>query len=787
MTTKWIVGVALVVATLVAYAPVVRNGFVLYDDPKYVTANGQVRDGLTLHGLRWAWTTGHASNWHPTTWMSHMLDEELFGSNPAGHHLSSLLLHAINTLLLFLLFERMTGSMGRSALVAALFGLHPLHVESVAWVAERKDVLSTFFWFLTTLAYVAWTQSRTPARYVAVVAAFAVGLTAKPMLVTLPFTLLLVDVWPLERSRAGVWPLVREKIPLFALSAASCLVTLFVQRAGGAVGSLDSYPLETRIANALVSIAAYLRKTVWPSDLAVCYPYPRQLPETSSSVAALFVVGLLTALVVRERRRRPYLLGGWLWFLGTLVPVLGLVQVGLQSMADRYTYVPLVGVFVMVAWGLPDVAPRRLAIPAAGVLLAFAATTSAQVRYWRDSKTLFAHALAVTSENSVAEADLGIALGDEGRLDDAVEQFRKSLRIRPGHAPTLRRLGLALDRLGRDNEALEAYNEAVRSEPDFVEARNELGLLLVRRGNLDEAIEQYRAALQQRPDDAATHQNLGKALMQQGKEGDARAELTRALALDPYLAAAHAGLGRLLEVEGKTREAIEHYETAIRIDPDDTTARAYLEEALRRAGGPPAPEGALKSPDQLNDAGVTLARAGRVDEAIDRFREAIVRKPDLVRAHVNLGLALESRGRAEEGAASYRRALELDPNDAEAHASLGAALAATGRYQDAIDHYESALRARARYPEALNNYGSALIAIGRADDACDRLRKAIALRPDYAKAHFNLAVALFTKESHAEAWVEVRVAQRLGFDPPERFLRMLAARMPEPAPTSAPR
>lgn len=795
----WIAAALLVGVTIAVYAAVAGNGFVVYDDPKYVTGNPEVRRGLTLAGLEWAWTTGHASNWHPVTWMSHMLDQDLFGEGPAGQHLTSLFLHAANTLLLFLLLERTTGSIGRSAFVAALFGVHPLHVESVAWISERKDVLSTFFWLLATLAYVRWTRSPSRPRYLLVVFLAALGLASKPMVVTLPFTLLLLDIWPLARLSAGVRALVLEKLPLFALSAASCIVTFLVQRAGGAMGSLDRYTPATRMSNACISVGAYLRKAVWPRDLAVYYPYPTHAPAAWRIAGVIVLVVLVSALALRERRRRPYLLVGWLWFLGTLVPVIGLVQVGIQSMADRYTYVPLTGIFIMVAWGVPDLAARLfekrreslarwLAIPGVAAVLALAGCTWIQVGYWRDSKTLFAHALDVTTDNSIAHADLGIALATEGKFEEAIAHYRESLRIRPGHAPTLHRLGKALKRIGHEDEAAASFNEALRGDPDFADARNDLGLLLAGQGKVQEAIEQFELVLRVQPDDAQAYYNLGQALAQQGHEDDARRHFERALSLDSDFAGAHASLGRLLEAEGKTREAIEHFETAIRIDPADTSARAYLEHALESrnlassTGSMPFDPGTgtPEAPEQLNENGVELARGGRLDEAIEQFRKAIARKPDLTRAHVNLGLALADKGRHADAVASYLKALELDPRNPEAHANLGASLVELGRLPEAISHYEEAIRERARYPEALNNLGSALIATGRVDDACDRLRVAISLRPDYAKAHYNLAVALYTKNSYADAWNEIRTARRLGFTPPERFLGMLAARMPEP-------
>src|SRR5688572_17648286 len=433
----WIPCLLLAALSVFAFWPVLGNGFVEIDDPDYVTDNARVQQGLTPSGLLWAWTTVHAANWHPLTWMSHMLDWELHGPDPMGHHLSSLLLHIASAVVLFLALERATRSPARSAVVAALFAVHPLHVESVAWVAERKDVLSTFFWMLATWAYVRFVEAPGTARYLLVIAAFAVGLTAKPMLVTLPFTLLLLDLWPLSRWKLRdangsggplPWPLLREKVPLFALSIASCAATILAQRSGRAVATLDTFSPASRLGNAALSYATYLWKTLWPSGLSFYYPHSSGLGPWRIGLSAL-VLAAVTAAVFRARSRRPYLLVGWLWFVGTLVPVIGLVQVGSQAMANRYTYVPLVGLFLVAAWGVPDLVeslqqrrgtraegPRGLALPAVVLLLALAVASRAETRHWRDSASLFERALQVSPDNHMAHFGLGLVLSREGKV-----------------------------------------------------------------------------------------------------------------------------------------------------------------------------------------------------------------------------------------------------------------------------------------------------------------------------------------------------------------------------------
>jgi hypothetical protein len=387
--------------TPAVFAPVLRNEFTSYDDRTYVSANRHIQRGLSAEAVRWAFTTTRAANWHPVTWVSHMIDVTVFGLAPGPAHAVNLALHVANVLLLFVFFARTTGAAGRSAVVAALFAVHPLHVESVAWIAERKDVLSTLFWLLATWEYVEYARSRSTGRLALVAFLMALGLLAKPMLVTLPFTLLLLDRWPLGRASAGWKALVVEKLPLFALSIAACVATFLAQQAGGAVASVERFPAPVRVANAIWSYVAYLELTLWPRRLAVFYPHPgSSLPAWKVALAAS-ILAAMTSLAVMLRRSRPYVLTGWLWYVGTLVPVIGLVQVGNQGMADRYTYVPLIGIFVIVAWTAASWGSHTT-IPAVAVVLALAAAARAQVMEWRDTVTVFTHALAVTGPNPTA-------------------------------------------------------------------------------------------------------------------------------------------------------------------------------------------------------------------------------------------------------------------------------------------------------------------------------------------------------------------------------------------------
>lgn len=517
---------ALVLMTFAAYLPVFRAGFVELDDNEYVAENPIVQRGLTADGVAWALTTFHSANWHPLTWISHMADCDIWGNRAAGHHLTNLLLHAASALLLLWFLLRTTGDFWRSWLVAALFAVHPVHVESVAWVSERKDVLSGCFWMLTMIAYAAYAERPRPARYLAVLALFALGLMAKPMLVTLPFVLLLLDVWPLRRT--GSWrSLVVEKIPLILLSAASCVVTVLAQRSIGAVASLEYVSMGARAGNALISCAQYLRSAFWPHDLAVYYPLSHVV--TWRVIGAVILLAGVSAWALRERKNRPYLPVGWLWFLGTLVPVIGLVQVGGQAMADRYTYIPLIGVFVMIAWLIPDSRGWRAA--AVAVVAILAALAHVQAGYWRDSVSLFRHTLAVSGNAPIVNYNLGVALAKQGRNDEAIVEYREALRLFPGYVEAHSNMGDALYAIGDLTGAIEQYREAIALNPELAAPRGGLGVALAVRGHVAEAVPHLQKAVELEPRNVEYQCNLARALMDVGRFGEAASRYREALSL----------------------------------------------------------------------------------------------------------------------------------------------------------------------------------------------------------------------------------------------------------------
>jgi len=540
---KLIVSLFLTIITLATFWQVQNHEFVIYDDYEYITGNSHAQAGLTFDGIVWAFTTTHVSNWHPLTWLSHMLDCHLYGLNPKGHHFNNVLLHIASTLLLFLVLERMTGALWRSSFVAALFALHPLHVESVAWVASRKDVLSTFFWMLTVLAYVRYVEQPGLNRYLLVLLFFALGLMSKPMLVTLPFVLLLLDYWPLGRFQFGQsvgdsnpktqeavnlryhrWiglHLIWEKVPFFVFAAVSSLVTLQSQL--GSTASFEVLPLRFRIANALVSYASYIGKMLWPHHLTVLYPHPIDTLPMWQVVGACILLMCISFLVIRQAQQRPYLVVGWLWYLGTLVPVIGLVQVGVQAMADRYTYVPLIGLFMLIVWAGPDLMAKwrhlRIALTvSAGILLSALMISSwIQVQYWKNSIMLFNHALDVTSHNYIAHFHLGNALTQQGKLKLAITHYSEALRIKPDYAHAHNNLGNALAEQGKLNLAITHYSEALRIKPDYAHAHYDLGNALAEQGKLNLAITHYSEALRINPDFMEAQHNLKVTLHRMGK------------------------------------------------------------------------------------------------------------------------------------------------------------------------------------------------------------------------------------------------------------------------------
>jgi tetratricopeptide (TPR) repeat protein len=567
----------LAAAVFLTYSRVLHFDFVTFDDPEYVTANPHVQAGLSLAGVAWAFGSAAAGSWFPLTWLSHMLDCELFGLASGWHHFTNVWIHALSTLLWFAMLKRITGARWKSALVAFLFGLHPLHVESVAWVCERKDVLSALFWVLTLWAYAGYVGRPGRGRYVLTLFLFCLGLMAKPMLVSLPIVLLLLDRWPFRR---GVQIL--EKLPFFAASAAVSVVTYLVHRSAGALASFEVVPVTARFENALISYAVYILKMVWPVNLAVFYPYSQGSLVAPAVIAGIAIV-TVTILVIRVLPRWPYLAVGWLWYLVTLLPVIGLVQAGAQARADRFTYIPMIGVSIALVWGATEALEAwphiRLAL-AAAVCSVCLVLTWLQVGYWRDSISLYQHAIDVTSDNYVARFNLASVLEARGNSAEAVAQLRETVRIRPYFATAHAELGQLLAGQGQPEEALGELQAAVRLKPDSADAHFRLGSVLGTLGRAGDAAEEFSQAIRLQPENADAHYNLGIALAQGDKLPEAAREFSATVGLRPDDVDARFNLGITLARLGRLDEAITQLSEAVRIRPNFTEARQALEDAM---------------------------------------------------------------------------------------------------------------------------------------------------------------------------------------------------------------
>jgi len=713
-----IICLILVIAILVVYWQVGNHEFIMFDDDLYVTENPNVQAGLSLKSVKWAFTVTHAHNWHPLTWLSHMLDCQIYGLNPGGHHLTNVILHILNSILLFLIFRRMTGALWKSAFVAALFALHPLHVESVAWVAERKDVLSTFFWMLTMGAYVLYVENPGIKRYLLTVLFFALGLMAKPMLVTLPFVLLLLDYWPLGRfhirhvddsqhtedvSRKDtrrnkgkprnavenavqadknttsnyrwslLFPLLWEKIPFFILAAVSSVVTVYAQQE--IIKTLELYPLGTRISNALVSYVTYMGKMLVPTNLGIFYPYAGNILTIWQIGGSILLLAGITVLVILAVRR-PYLTVGWLWYLGTLVPVIGLVQVGLQSMADRYTYIPLIGIFIIISWGAPDFLAKMryrktvLAVSTGVLVLTLMTMAVGQVKSWRSDITLFKHATEVTRNNWLAHYNLGIALQEQNKVDEAIAHYAKALKIKPHYSKAHCNMGNALQKQGKIDEAIAHYYSALKIMPDYAKALYNLGVALQEQGKIDEAIAHYYSALKIKPDHASAHYNLGNALATQGR-------------LD---------------------EAISHYSEALRINPDDDDTRANIQ--------------------------VLLTVLKETDKDIKRLKELLENNPGDPGLHYILGNQYYKRRDFEKSIYQYQKALSIQPNAVPVLNNLAIVYMAKRDYEKAVSVF------------------------GRIAD----------LQPDNASVYYNIACVYSIQNKTKESLDLLKMAIEKGYD-----------------------
>jgi tetratricopeptide (TPR) repeat protein len=656
--SKLLVCLCLTLVTVAIYAPVYHYQFVNLDDGKYIAEDADVVRGFTFEGLGRAFTHFHFCNWHPVTTLSQMLDCQLWGLDAGGHHLTNVFFHTANAVLLFLVLGNMTGATWRSALVAALFAWHPLHVESVAWISDRKDLLSAFFLMLTLGAYTWYVRRPQWHSYLLALTCYTLGLMSKATLVPLPLLLLLLDYWPLGRLRFGgstglsretprpLPVLIREKLPFFALAGVFSVVASFAQQSGGALSSLEKLSFSNRLANALLNYVVYILRTLWPTDLAIPYPIHLDLPLWKVLGSGLVIV-LTTTLIVRARRRSAFLAVGWFWYLIALLPVIGLVQVGMQTMADRYTYVPSVGIFIAVVWGMGEALtrwrlPKTPAALGTGLVLAGCVIlTRSQLSYWQDSETLLRHAIAATENNAFACYNLGCYLESKDQVALAMENYRWAIQINPNYAKALNNLGKLLATEGRVDEAMEYYHRALYFDPEHVSALNNLGAALADKRQFTEAMAMYEKALR----------------------------------LDPGFVPARYNLGIALEAKGRWEEAIVQYTEALRAKPDYWQAH--------------------------NNLGYVLMLHGRMDEAVRHYTESLRLNANQPNIHFNLGNALAMQRQYAEAVMQFAECLKLSPNYAPAHKNLGMALARLGRREEAVSHLQEAIRLKPDYEEAI--------------------------------------------------------------------------------------
>jgi protein O-mannosyl-transferase len=658
---KKVICILLSLLVLGIYWKVQYHEFINYDDGRYIIENKHVKSGLSKENFIWAFTQVHSANWHPVTWLSHMLDSHFYGLNPNGHHLSSLGFHIANSLLLFLLLCRMTGEIWKSCFVASLFAFHPINIESVAWASERKSVLSTFFLLLTMWAYINYVQKKNFARYSIVLLFFILGLMSKPMLVTLPFVFLLLDYWPLNRfkiSLSNTLPSTKvvshiknnllnlffEKIPLLILVAGSCVITLIAQKSWGAVVSLENVSLVSRISNALVSYLKYLEKMAWPTNFSIFYPYPENGFVLWEVLMSGLVLITITFISIRLIKKAPYLVVGWFWYLGTLIPVIGLVQVGQQAMADRYAYVPLIGIFIIIAWGLPELLKnylfrKKLLIFLTGIYFSILMTLCwTQLQYWKSSIKIFQHAINVTERKYPSFVgvynNLGVVLISQMKFEEATVNLKKAVELQPNYPESYNNLGYALSELKRFSEADIQYKQAIRLKPDYAEAHNNLANSLSKKSSFNKAIIHYKKAIQYKPDFSEAHFNLGVTLNKSNHSEKAIPHLEEAIRLEPNFFQAHLTLGNILTLNNNFERAIYHLETTIKLNPNNAIAH--------------------------NSLGSIFGQQKKFKKSITYFKTSLKINPFYKEAHQNLGIALAAMGFSKQSAHHLKIANEIE-------------------------------------------------------------------------------------------------------------------------------
>ena len=726
-TMKMVIFIFLVVATFTVYLQVKNHEFIDYDTKALISQNFNIQSGLSKESIAWSFTINKAhGSWEPITWVSHILGYQFFGSSPKSHHLINLFFHITNAVLLFIVLLKMTGALWKSGFVACVFALHPINVESVAWLMERNMLLCTLFWLLTMLVYIQYTDKPNISRYSLVIIFFTLGLMSKSMIVTLPFVLLMMDYWPLKRfqfiqnrhndrfeinyliDRSKVFQLVLEKIPLFILSLGLSLAILNLAEGYEGTENMAIVSFFGRLNNGVVSYLEYLGNTLWPKGLAVLYPHPLNTLATWKGILCGIALVSITFFSIRLFKKFPYFAFGWFWYLGVLLPAIGIVaQVGGElAMADRYAYIPLIGIYIIIAWGFPDLLAKWrhkekiLSISVGIIIFLLTATTWVQLSYWKNSIDLFERAISVANNK--------------------YPNFKN-----PNHALLYNHLGMAFFAMGKFEESTSPYKVAIKISPNLAMAHTNLGISHFSMGNTEKAISHYNAAVKLKPDHAHGYYNLGIALSTLGKVEEAILNYNKTIKIKPDYYTAHNNLGLVLEKSGKIREAILHYKKAIKIKPDYIAAQ--------------------------NNLGSNLLSLGKAEEAIAHFKTIIKLRPKFVPAHTNLGNALFSLGKTEEAITYFKTAVKLKPDFAMSYSNLGNALFALEKIGEAIANYETAIRLNPDFAMAYFNLGNALFSLEKTEEAIAYYVKAVRLKSNYAEAHLNLGVALFSIKKVKEA------------------------------------
>lgn len=776
----------LLVISAVPYIQVIHHEFVTFDDHIYITENMQVQKGLTFENIRWAFTDFSSANWHPVTWLSHMLDCELFGLNPGMHHLVNVFFHVITTILCFLALYQLTNDLWRSLIVSTFFAIHPLHVESVCWASERKDVLSALFWMLTLLLYSLYLKrERNVILYLLLIFAYALGLMAKPMLVTLPFVLLLLDIWPLGRIPSlkevgGSFkmialefiPLVKEKFPLFILMFLSCIITIKAQSSVGAIDTLENISFSDRLLNSVYAYASYLYKTVWPLNLACFYPYDKNLAVWKFFLSIL-IVALISFLALWNIRKRPYLLTGWFWYLGTLVPVIGLVKVGSQAMADRYTYIPHIGLFISVVWSLGTYHKKWLryfwGAACVTAMFLFSYLTWVQAGYWKDSFSLWNRAAKVTRNNYFAHSNLGLCYADKDQPEFARTHFEKALLLKPNDYDTLNNYAGFLSKNGEEEKAQRLIERAVSLKPNSKHAYNNLGVLSLRQNEFEKSLEHFDNALKMDPGFPEANNNKGKALFQLERYDAAMKHFVTAIENKPDCLECLMNLGALYRRQKKYALSVEAYEKAAALNMNSPDIRYLLGKVCLEKGDRQNALSAFKAAidlddsnkDYYNELGRCHLDLKNYKKAVFHFSKALGLDSDFILALNNLGLAYAAQNKFDLASIQFKTVLSKNPEHRDANYNLANTLFAQNRISESIIYYKTAIHIDPAFPESRYNLANSYAQLNQLKEAIFEYKAAIRNAPHYAAAYNNLGIVYIRLNDFNEALVHFEKASRI--------------------------